>query len=141
MASNATHKVNTDHAPSARDILYAEYGDSKNFMTPSILKCGKAGKWRAWELSVGSGIFSAHIFGVSVVDVNPETGETDRHNDAGAAFQTRAEADSYIERLRADAYGTKCDECRVLIDFEDDDAGGCGRETLCGPCFRGDDTD
>ena len=100
MGSNATHKVNTDHAPSARDILFAESGSSRNFLTPSVLKRGKAGKWRAWELSVGSGIFSDHLYGVSVVDVDPETGETDRHKTSGEAFPTRAQAEGFIRQLK-----------------------------------------
>ena len=97
---NATHQVNVDRAPSARDILYAEYGDSKNFLTPSILRRGKAGRWRAWELSVGSGIFSARMYGVSVVDVDPETGTTDRHATQGQCFQSQEDAEQFIEQLK-----------------------------------------
>ena len=97
----ATYKLRlTDKAPTAREILYAEYGTSRNFFVPKILKRGKAGKWRAWELSRGRGIAGRRIWFVSVVDVNPKTGETLRRTDLANSFQSEWAAKSHIRLLR-----------------------------------------
>ena len=58
-------------------------------------------------LSTGRGIFSDHMYGVSVVDVDPETGETDRHKTQGQSFPTRAQADGFIRRLKAGEFDQK----------------------------------
>lgn len=93
-------KVFNPTKASAWDILAAEYGaSSKNFMTPTVLDMGKVGNHRAWELSRGRGINNDTIWGVSVVDVDPDTGETTRRTDIGDCFRSRGLAVRLIRSL------------------------------------------
>jgi hypothetical protein len=71
----------------ARDIIRAEYGCSRNLMTPDILEIGRTGEkgtrlTGAYEISEGAGIENGTMLvGVSVVRLNPDgttTRDTDR---------------------------------------------------------------
>ena len=93
----------------ARDIIRAEYGGSRNFMTPDVIKVGKRGPLRAYELSSGQGLMlrglvamdtpvgGRIIYGVSVVDVTPAG--TVRRSDLSDMFDSLQSAEDYIETL------------------------------------------
>jgi hypothetical protein len=82
----------------AREILRAEYGDSKNFMTPEVLKVGKIDQGTAYEISSGSGFDpGTTIYGVSIVGVR-EDGSTYR-SDASKMFDSLVDARAYIRDL------------------------------------------
>lgn len=85
--------------PTARQMIRQEYGDGKNFMTPTVIKVGKRGPCRAWELSTGTGFRRETIYGVSVVDWDNLTDETTRRTDLGECFQSLSSAESYIADL------------------------------------------
>lgn len=51
----------------AREMVKAAYGDSKNFMTPNVVKYGKLDKDTAFELSSGRGFKGETIYGLTVV--------------------------------------------------------------------------
>lgn len=55
-------------AISPSDVFRRAYGGQPNFMTPNILRFGKKGKM-VWELSAGSGIDGAPIYGVTVIEL------------------------------------------------------------------------
>jgi len=83
----------------AREILDLEYHGSDNFMTPHIIRTGKAGKKRAYELASGEGFEpGSTIYGVSVVDVLDD-GTTDRRTDISDCFQSLTEAEIMIMGL------------------------------------------
>jgi len=81
------------------EMIRRVYGNSKNFMTPSVLDVGKAGMNRAWELSVGEGIIYDKIYGVTVVDWNPDAKMAVRRDDLSAMFHTEEAARVYISLL------------------------------------------
>jgi hypothetical protein len=68
-------------------------------MTPTVLDAGKVGPYRAWELSEGRGFDNERIWGVSVVDVDPDSGETRRRTDISRCCHTRREANDLIDSL------------------------------------------
>ena len=84
---------------SAKDIIRKEYGKSKNFVTPDVLKYGKIKKNKAYELSGGRGIFSDNLYGVSVVSVNSK-GKTKRSDRQSKVFRSKSKALTYINRLK-----------------------------------------
>lgn len=85
----------------ARDLLQREYGGSRNFMTPDILRVGLAGDRMAWELSKGRGFEGETIWGVSVVIENDD-GTTDRPLEPfSQLFHSRAKAEAHISALKA----------------------------------------
>ncbi len=51
----------------AREMVRAAYGDSKNILTPKLVKYGKIGKDRAFELSMGEGFKGETVYGLTVV--------------------------------------------------------------------------
>jgi hypothetical protein len=81
-----------------RQVIKAEYGDSKNFMTPNVVKTGWCGKLRAFELSSGEGIMGGRIYGVSVVQLR-EDGTTERCYDLSQVFDSIRAANEYIAEL------------------------------------------
>jgi len=83
----------------ARQIVKKEYGNSKNVMTPNVIKYGKINKYIAYELSSGEGIKGEPIFGVSFVEVDDD-GNTIRRTDLSSSFSTIEEANEYITRLK-----------------------------------------
>lgn len=83
----------------AREILRMEYGASKNFMTPNILKMGKLNQNVAYELSQGRGFDNDNIYGVSLASYNQRKGKTRRLGNISQMFHTKIEAHSYIDNL------------------------------------------
>lgn len=88
----------------AWQIIQREYGSSRNFMTPNVLRVGKINPNVAFELSTGRGIRDQTIFGVTVVRYYPESDTTDRNAIKSDCFQSRANAERYIKELM-DKYG------------------------------------
>lgn len=82
-----------------REIIRAEYGSSRNIITPRRLGVG-ALPGGAYELSRGNGIGGGPIYGVSVVRVNTDGATTMRDTNASALFGSSREAHSYINRLK-----------------------------------------
>lgn len=73
----------------------------KNFMTPRVLKMYKAGRNRAVELSCGDGWNdNSTVYGVSVVDYNPDTRTTSRPEGLSQMFYSYREAVAYIDSLK-----------------------------------------
>ena len=85
-----------------KEVIHAEYGSSKNFMTPDILKTGWCGKLRAFELSRGQGILGGSIYGVTVVQLR-EDGTTEKCSNLSKMFSSRADAREHIAELSGDA--------------------------------------
>ena len=72
------------------------YKGKVNFVTPRIIKRGKAGKFY-YELSAGPKVFGdGDMFGVTILDVD---GLGKRH-DLSTVFDTIEEAMEYIKELR-----------------------------------------
>lgn len=91
----------------ARDIIKAEYGDSKNFITPHVIKIVSIVRGRvAAELSHGRGIEpGTWVVGVSVASVDEE-GNSTREHELSTSFSAPTygkalrQAESYIDDLR-----------------------------------------
>lgn len=84
----------------AREAIRKEYGKSRNFMTPNLVRYGKINPTRAYELSWGSGLEpGTRLYGVSVVDID-ENGETKRRTDLSNSFPSILLAERYISRLQ-----------------------------------------
>ena len=84
----------------AREIIRKEYGSSRNFMTPHKVRCGKISRRVAFELSSGSGLFDhSTIWGVSFAEIT-ESGDTIRRTDISEVFDSREDAEAYIEELK-----------------------------------------
>lgn len=79
-------------------IIRAEYGESRNFMTPRRLGVGALPDG-AYEYSSGTGINYEPIWGVSVVRLNPD-GSTRRDTGASQLFHTPQSARAYIRGLQ-----------------------------------------
>jgi hypothetical protein len=87
-------------ALSAREILQREYGDSRNFLTPHVIACGKLARHVAYELSSGSGLEpGTSIYGVSVVRLLDD-GTTARDFDSSCCFSSLQAANEHVESLR-----------------------------------------
>ena len=82
-----------------RQIIKAEYGNSRNLITPRRLGIG-ALPGGAYELSTGTGIDHEPIFGVTVVRCNASDNVA-RDIDASQMFYSREEARAYIRDLKA----------------------------------------
>lgn len=96
-------------ALSAREIIRKEYGDSKNFMTPYIIKRGKINRTTAFELSSGTGMYHEPIYGVSVVRLN-EGGTTERLTHVSKMFRSKSAALYYIIGLKEERYSLETGE-------------------------------
>lgn len=83
----------------ARQIIKREYGNSRNFITPQIIRYGKVDKNLAYELSRGEGIKGEDIYGVSVVELKQD-GTTERRIDLSNMFYSLREAQDYIKTLK-----------------------------------------
>lgn len=87
------------------EIIKGEFGNSKNFITENIYAIGSV-PFGAYELSYGSSpVRPQHtIWGVSVVALlkpaPPRWRRTDRLLKASHCFQTRNEADEWIDWLK-----------------------------------------
>lgn len=92
-------------SPAARELVRRELGDSKNFMTPTILRYGKLARNVAFELSRGDGFLrDGFMYGVSIVGETAR-GDTFKVLSTGAfgfsrSFDSRADAEAYTEGLR-----------------------------------------
>lgn len=84
---------------SANEIFNLAYGDSKNFMTPNVMRRGKINKNRAYELSNGRGMSNQKIYGVTIVDID-DNGNTTRRTDLSDCFQSLDSAERFIESLK-----------------------------------------
>ena len=82
----------------AREILKREYGSSKNFMTPHVIRIGKITGTIAFELSSGEFGGSA-IWGVSFAEMM-EDGGTSRRTDISESFGSRGKAEAYISEMK-----------------------------------------
>tara|TARA_Y100000034_G_scaffold25948_1_gene30988 strand:+ start:870 stop:1214 length:345 start_codon:yes stop_codon:yes gene_type:complete len=80
----------------AREIINQEYGNSKNFMTPHVIKRGKAHRNIAYELSSGEGFNHEPIYGVSIAMIDENTRKTKRLYNDSHMFNSLAEAKVYI---------------------------------------------
>jgi len=80
-----------------------EFHGHKHLMTSHVIRVGKAGRNRAWELSWGKAMFPTeehpYRYGVSVVDVH-ENGQTYRTPGASGSFPTKEAAEEYIKSLK-----------------------------------------
>lgn len=84
-------------AKSASSILGSVYGESKNFMTPKIMKKGKLGKSSAYELSSGEGFRGNNLFGVSI---GYEDNGKYYKSSLSRSFSKKSSAERYIKRLK-----------------------------------------
>lgn len=81
----------------AKQILTREYGDSKNFMTPTIESIGKISSNIAYEISSGLGMSNQKIYGLSIVEYDPETNTTKRGIGPAGCFQSLRAAQQAID--------------------------------------------
>lgn len=81
-----------------REIIKAEYGNSRNLMTPRRISIG-ALPGGAYELSSGTGIDNEPIYGVSVVRCNASDQVTRDIDDSGM-FWSLEEAREHIAALK-----------------------------------------
>lgn len=89
----------TRRAMTAREMISAEYGSSRNLMTPHRVRVGKIAPHIAFELSSGRGFRDGSmLYGVSIVV--ERNGKTERDTDASDVFSSAAEAGRYIAELR-----------------------------------------
>jgi hypothetical protein len=89
-------------------LLRREYGNSKNFITPTIVEAGWIVTGRiAYELSTGEGLErGTELFGVSIVrkKENSPT-RTARMFHHSKCFHSQSEAMNYIDKLKRDLTG------------------------------------
>ena len=91
--------MQTKPAPTAREIIKMEYGNSKNFMTPTVLKTKRLYPAVAIELSQGRGFENDTLYGVSVVMFFMGSGKTKRLYNLSKVFRTIDRAEDYIDGL------------------------------------------
>ena len=88
----------------AGEIIEHEYGDSKNFMTPRVLKYGKISRTIAYEIAQGEGFEHETIYGISVAEwtgVKDHRGKyTIRRTDLSKLCYNQGEIDKYIRELQ-----------------------------------------
>lgn len=82
------------HPDQIKKIFYEVYNGEKNFMTPSIIKYGKAGRF-VFELSTGRGLGDGAIYGVTVLEKTG--GVYEKRHDMNQCFSSREEANDYIK--------------------------------------------
>lgn len=83
-----------DNTTQARLMIKKQYGDSKNFITPKILRYGKINRNVAYELSKGK-FMDSDMFGVSVVSTRRKL------YDKSKSFSSKNKAESYINELKS----------------------------------------
>lgn len=89
----------------ASQIIRKEFGNSVNFITPTVLEVGKISENVAYEISKGTGIFNPWVFGVTIVDYDPATDTTKRRESNGnigdsCMVYSLKEAQEYINSLK-----------------------------------------
>lgn len=83
----------------AKRIFKCSYGNSTNFMTPTVLEYGMATANLAWELSMGDGLSAGTVnYGVTVIEQIWRKTPT-RRKDLSESFSTEAQAREYIKTL------------------------------------------
>lgn len=83
----------------AAQIIRAEYGKARNFVTDHPIRTGKLGRHAAYELAWGRAILSdGTLYGVSIV--LERDGETRRSTNMGDVFASLSEAERHIEHSR-----------------------------------------
>lgn len=82
------------------EIIRAEYGHSRNIMTPDTLDIGALPEG-AYELSTGFGLENEPIYGVSVVYVTPDG--TRRNIKDSKLFHSLDDAHEHIQKLRTES--------------------------------------
>lgn len=84
----------------AENIIQAEYGGSKNFMTPDVIEYRKIDELTAYELSEGEGFITGDkLVGVSIASYDPETETTKREYELSDSFNSVSQARKYIDKL------------------------------------------
>ena len=83
----------------AREIIKKEYGSSRNFMTPNVIRIGKISRRVAFELSNGESLDHSIIYGVSFAEFKTDGG-TIRRTDISKMFGSQKEAEAYINQLK-----------------------------------------
>jgi DNA-directed RNA polymerase subunit RPC12/RpoP len=71
----------------AKEIIKKEYGNSKNFITPSVIGYGFVSDNVAYEISKGKGIMGGEIIGLSIAKQRPD-GTTERLHEYYDYFET-----------------------------------------------------
>lgn len=85
---------------SAREILKFEFGGSKNFMSPHIIKCGNVTPNMVYETSWGEGLERGQrIYGLTLVSVQPD-GTTKGEYTLSKSFGDKAELETYLGELK-----------------------------------------
>lgn len=74
------------------DTFRLAYGNSRNMMTPDVIRYGRKNGF-VYEISQGEGFKREPIFGVSVA-----TSEGERDHDKSAMFHSLADANTYVKR-------------------------------------------
>lgn len=71
-----------------------------NFMTPEVIKVKKSNNYRFVELSEGMGFEQNTIYGVTVINYNPqiETFESDHESKLNRCFSNLKEAQDHFKR-------------------------------------------
>ena len=89
-------------ALTAIQAIKTEYKNSRNFITPYVIRYGKLNKDQAYELSSGKSIFDDNtIYGVSIVDILDHDNKiTKRRTDLSNCFQSLQSAEYYIQSLK-----------------------------------------
>jgi hypothetical protein len=81
----------------AERIIAKGLGNSRNVMTPHVIRYGLLSKYVAYELASGGRVNDTTRYGVTVVKYNPET-NTVEELDFSSSFDTLNEAESYIAK-------------------------------------------
>lgn len=84
---------------SIRKAFLDVYNNNPNFMTPTIIKYGQKQPF-IWELSTGRGIFNQRIYGVTILEIDPnsEQGYKERH-DLNQLFEDQESAVHYVKNM------------------------------------------
>jgi hypothetical protein len=89
----------------ARQIILKEFGNSRNLITPTVLEVGNISDNTAYEISKGTGIIHDWVYGVTIVDYDPETNTTTRRDheqeNGSCMFYSLGDAQEYIRQLKA----------------------------------------
>lgn len=91
------HSLSAKGVKSAQQIFKEANPDGgKNFMTPQILRLGKAKENRAYELSTGEPFLGENLYGVTVID---DVDGIKKRHDLSKVFQSKEKAEEYIKTL------------------------------------------
>ena len=85
-------------AMSAREIFKLEFGNSKNFMTPNVLKVGNLNRNVAYEISSGIGMDMRTLYGLSIVEALPD-GTTRRVHKYSGCFDSLSDVEYHLREI------------------------------------------